>query len=110
MTDFDRYAHSYSDVVAKAVGAAQCGHDFFLRAKADQLIDHLRLIGPPSELTVLDIGCGVGLVEKFIGNQVKRIVGIDMAAATLHVASQTAPTALYVVYDGVNLPFKLQRF
>lgn len=106
MNDFDRYASSYSDHVGEAVGAyTECGHDFFLSAKADEVMAFLEAEGSPAKMTVLDVGCGIGLVEKRLSPYLNRVIGVDLGLDTLRHAERDVPHAGFIAYDGLRLPF-----
>jgi SAM-dependent methyltransferase len=45
---------------------------------------HWRLLGP--ELVVLDIGCGIGRIERVLAPEVARIIGIDVSPAMIQEA------------------------
>lgn len=108
--DFDRYAHTYSDRVAEAVAMSECGQDFFLTAKADQLLKLLVDAGAATEATVLDVGCGVGLVESYLAGRVGRMIGVDVASETVRIAAEGTPDASFLTYDGLSLPFPDDKF
>lgn len=104
--DFNRYAQSYSQQVTEAVGCAGLDHDFFLAVKARCLLELARRrLGDSAELAVLDVGCGVGLMERFIASRFKRLCGVDIAAEAVAEAQRSVPGAEFLTYDGTALPF-----
>ena len=94
--DFNRFATNYSDKVAEAVRLPACGEDFFLAAKATELQKLLRAhFGNVSDLTILDVGCGIGLLERHLAHTVNLIVGVDIALEAVRQAQQSVPRASF---------------
>lgn len=102
--DFNQYADSYSDRVDDAIAFSGLHHDFFLKAKADQLLEVLGRAGDPGRMTILDVGSGVGLMEAHLAGSVKRVVGVDLAADAV-CSAKSIGGAAFLVYDGSRLPF-----
>jgi len=60
--------------------------------------------------TVLDVGCGVGFFEKTYANQVKSIVGTDIALHMITSAYQLNPNGTFLVCNAESQPFKDNQF
>lgn len=104
--EFDKFSNSYSENIGNAVELFGQDHDFFVRNKADTLLSAFRSSGPDTrKLQVLDIGCGVGLVHRYIKNAVGSLSGTDVSGASLDIARMQNPDIAYESYDGVNLPY-----
>ena len=104
--DFNQYTEGYSKRVDDAVSFSGRGHDFFLEVKARRLIEIARRrFGRTSDLAVLDVGCGVGLMERFLLPHFGRIHGVDIAAESIREAKGNAPGVEFSEYDGSALPF-----
>ena len=110
MTDFNDYVSDYSERVAAATSFVECGHDFFLAAKADQFLELMDAAGGASSMNVLDVGCGIGMVERHLAGKVGRVVGIDIATDAVRAAAKNVPDALFLTYDGLHLPFREGSF
>jgi SAM-dependent methyltransferase len=108
--DFDEYSSDYSRRVDDALPLSDCDHDFFLTEKADHFLRLLSNLGPTESMRVLDVGCGVGLVEQRLSRKVKKIVGVDLGVATLRTAVKNAPDASALAYDGLQLPLRANSF
>lgn len=105
MTDFDRYRDTYRHNLECAIGPVG-DPELLTEVKAQALLDVAgRLIGPPSELSFLDVGCGPGLTDAFLTASVGAITGVDVSAAMVERVREANPTARYEVYDGKRLPF-----
>ena len=108
--EFDQYAQHYETVIDQYVEFSGQSQDFYTRAKAD----HLRLIleRKPStaRLSVLDIGCGHGLIHPYLNDTRYLITGIDVAEEAIKVARHTNPHVLYDQYDGTHLPYADDSF
>jgi ubiquinone/menaquinone biosynthesis C-methylase UbiE len=104
--EFDKFSKSYSENIGDAVELFGKDHDFFVRNKADTLLSAFGSSGmDSSKLQVLDIGCGVGLVHRYIKNAVGSVHGTDVSGASLDIARTENPDIAYDAYDGVNLPY-----
>jgi SAM-dependent methyltransferase len=104
--DFDAYADSYGDAVARSIGFSGLEHDFFTRRKADCLVELSgRLLGEPAELSVVDVGCGVGSTDSLLAGRFGELHGVDTAPETIERAAANNPSVRYQAYDGRVLPF-----
>jgi SAM-dependent methyltransferase len=104
--DFDAYADSYGDAVASSISFSKQEHDYFTRRKADHLLGlSERLLGDPSQLSAVDIGCGVGSTDSHLAARFGELHGVDTAAETIERAAACNPTVRYQSYDGRVLPF-----
>lgn len=115
MTDqpsqFDAYAGSYDDAVNRSLAFLGAKVDYFTRVKADYLIDLLdEHFGDAGELSVLDVGCGVGNVHPLLTGRVSALSGCDVSAGCLGQAATRNPGVAYRHYDGGRLPFDDDSF
>lgn len=108
---FDQHARSYSDEINKSLSKFGAEHDFFTNHKA-WLIPHLlREAGKiPSDLDVLDVGCGTANLHAPIRGIFRSISGTDVSAASLEVAAAAHPENAYRLYDGHALPYADSSF
>lgn len=108
--EFDRYGGRYEDLMRRSIGFSGRGHDFFLKAKADDLLDLARrLLGDPAALSALDVGCGTGLLDAHL-RPIGDLHGVDVSEAMIEEARAANPWALYEVADGAKLPYSDGRF
>jgi Methylase involved in ubiquinone/menaquinone biosynthesis len=104
--DFERYVSNYSDTVAGAVRLPACGGDFFLAAKGIELLKLLDAhFGKASRPRILDLGCGIGLLESQLAGAASLLVGVDVAIEAVHHARQSVLQASFAGFDGLHLPF-----
>lgn len=108
--DFDQYAESYTDRVDEAMAGCGLHHDFFLKAKAEKLLEVLGRIGDPRQMTILDVGSGVGLMETQLIGHVRRLFGVDVASDAVRASAQQVQGAAFLTYDGLRLPFSDHAF
>lgn len=105
---FDRVGDAYRAEVAGALGPFSGEHGRFLEAKARWL---LRLLRSRSEMTsdprVLDLGCGLGLLEPYLTELATPIFGAEVALAPL--VAGRRPELSSILYDGI-LPFRTSTF
>jgi ubiquinone/menaquinone biosynthesis C-methylase UbiE len=108
---FDAHADDYRDAVAKSISFAGQEHDYFARRKAEYLTELTdRHVGDPGGLSVLDIGCGVGVVDAFLVPKFRELHGVDVAGEAVARAERDHPDGNFCVYDGGTLPFPDDTF
>jgi SAM-dependent methyltransferase len=88
MSDFDRYALSYEEALAKALAVSGETDEYFSRGRVRFLKRCLQRVHARPIDSVLDFGCGVGagipaLQDEFAA---RRIVGIDVSSESLNIA------------------------
>jgi SAM-dependent methyltransferase len=111
MTDFSRKKDTYENEVQESIDFIGQDLDFFVELKADYLVDLARRrLGDPSSLWFLDVGCGLGLTDEYLKDEVGALHGIDVAEGVVERAGERNPWAEYVVYDGATTPFRDELF
>jgi ubiquinone/menaquinone biosynthesis C-methylase UbiE len=106
--NFDRFARDY---VAEVDKVANVSVERLAGEKARLILDVLSShLGDPKRLRVLDIGCGIGLVDGELEAQVRLLCGADLSRESLIHAKRRAPATQFTLYDGVNLPFADSSF
>jgi SAM-dependent methyltransferase len=98
------YPTDYSGQVQKAINFIGAKHDYFIEGKARWLRAFLKARG----MTVthaLDIGCGVGLLHRYLRDFIPSLVGVDLSVEAIKEAKQRNPGNAYQAYDGARLPF-----
>lgn len=109
--DFNQYTQGYSQQVSDAVAFSGREHEFFLAVKARHLTELAqRHFTRPAEAAVLDVGCGVGLMERLLLSHFPRLFGVDVAADAIREARRNAPGATFLEYEGSILPFPDDEF
>ncbi len=103
--DFDRYDERYEELVRESIAFSGQDHAFFLEAKARVLLALVRRrLGDPGALHALDVGCGAGLMDAYLG-ELGELEGVDPSEALVARARQENPDVRYHVGDGTRLPF-----
>src|SRR6266550_5973957 len=103
---FDRYNDSYRKEVEQAIGFCGQDLDFYARIKAGALLELTRkYVGDPRKLDFLDIGCGIGVTDRFLIPHVAALHGVDTSAECVRAAALTNQAAKYRSYDGRELPY-----
>jgi ubiquinone/menaquinone biosynthesis C-methylase UbiE len=101
--DFDQHAETYQEAVEQAAGVSV---ERLAGEKARLILQALAdCVGDPKQLQVLDIGCGIGLIDRHLDRGVAELCGVDSSLRSLEIARVTAPGTRFVHYDGVRLPF-----
>lgn len=103
--DFDTWKDSYRDEVEKVVAFSGQDADYFTELKARALTDLVRRrVGEPARQSILDIGCGVGVTDRYLVGEFGHVVGVDIFEGVLEQATRANPDAEYRLYDGRTLP------
>ncbi len=109
--EFDSSQHSYRESLEKSISFAGKKHEFYLRAKVQHLLRVLRReLGDFESLKLLDVGCGIGLADAMLRDQVAFLAGVDASADCVATARRENPGVLYHTADGKHLPFGESRF
>jgi ubiquinone/menaquinone biosynthesis C-methylase UbiE len=105
---FDEYAANYKELVDKSSGMSV---EALAAEKARLIADILKkFVGRPDQLGVLDIGCGIGLIDRALEGSVKALDGIDMSSVSIDYARGQATRTKFHAYGGEFLPFETDRF
>ena len=108
---FDEIQDRYTQMVNEAVSFSGLNVDFFTKVKANYLLWLARrALGKTKNLTVLDIGCGVGNFHPLLRPHVRKLDGVDVSADSLKTAAAANPEVRYQVYDGTTLPYEDGQF
>lgn len=101
----------YRKQVDESVSFIGKGVDFFMEAKARRLLELGRkYLGDPSKLTVLDAGCGVGLMHRFLSPPIGSLHGVDISRQSVESARKNNPPVNYQIYDAIRLPYSDSYF
>jgi SAM-dependent methyltransferase len=104
--DFDHHADTYREDVENSIGWSGKNVDYFAEGKADLLVELAgRRLGDPAKLRALDVGCGIGVTDRFLVDRLGELHGVDIAADAVERARETNPRVNYEAYDGDALPF-----
>lgn len=107
---FDRFAADYSTQMSRALCGCDQGHDFFLRAKADAIVRAASVLGNAGRLRLLEIGCGPGLLGRFLAAAFPRTWGCDTSIACLSEAHRSTSGLRLFAADGLRTPFPSHSF
>jgi SAM-dependent methyltransferase len=104
--DFERHKDTYQQEIQKSISFMGQDLDFFTQVKVDCLLDLTRrFVGIPSQLTILDVGCGVGITDRYLTGHFKKLHGIDLSPGVVRKAKSLNPKASYRHYAGRTLPY-----
>lgn len=108
---FDKYIETYKTEIQDSIGFIGQDVDFFIELKVDLLKDIAeKNLGPLGRIKALDIGSGVGLVDRFLKTGIKDLYGVDVESGVVEKAKQNNPEVTYNIYDGLKLPFDDNTF
>ena len=106
MAQFDGYVEDYRDEVQSSISFSGQEVAFFHQRKADALVELTgRLLGDPAGQRVLDVGCGVGSIDRFLAGRFAHLCGVDTAPDALGRGHRENPAVTYAAADGTRLPF-----
>jgi SAM-dependent methyltransferase len=110
-TDYDRYRDRYRGELDRAVSFSGATHEFFTRAKADELVRLARRhLGDPASLDALDVGCGIGLTDRHLSGRFRSLTGTDVSPGVLETAAADNPGVGYELAERGRLPFADSAF
>jgi SAM-dependent methyltransferase len=111
LADFDAYARTYRETVQRSIAFSGQDHETFIEKKALDLIDlAARRLGDPANLSVVDVGCGLGLAHRYLVGRFGELRGVDTAEEAVLQAAELNPSVAYQAYEGERLPFDDERF
>jgi SAM-dependent methyltransferase len=110
VSEFDRHAGAYEEALADATAFAGANPVVYTEAKATLLRGLARERLGTERVRALDVGCGPGLVHRFLTPHVESLHGVDVAARLLDEAREANPDAVYAETDGTTLPFPDDSF
>ncbi|KQP52030.1 MULTISPECIES: class I SAM-dependent methyltransferase [unclassified Methylobacterium] len=107
---FDAYRTSYDAVVQDSIAFSGLEHGFFLDAKADLLADVFGRHFGTSRPSLLDVGCGVGLLHRRLAGIVSGMAGTDPSPESVARAESENPGNLYRLQQDGRVPFEDRAF
>lgn len=108
---FDDYVETYRTEIDDSIGFIGQDVDFFIEIKAELLLKLAeKNFGDTSKIKVLDIGSGVGLVDRFLKARIPNLYGVDVEEGVVEKAKFNNPEVNYQLYDGAKLPFEDNTF
>jgi len=104
--EFDNYLEEYSKEIDQVIGTFGKKQEFFVRQKAEILLPAFATVDKNiSNLKVLDVGCGNGMIHPHIASSVGELHGADVSSRSIELARKHNPTVQYKNYDGGVLPY-----
>lgn len=108
---FDDYVETYRTEIDDSIGFIGQDVDFFIEIKAELLLKIAKKnFSSLEKIKVLDIGSGVGLVDRFLKSEIKHLHGVDVEEGVVEKAKINNPEVDYRLYDGAKLPFEDNTF
>jgi len=109
--DFEAYRGTYQEHVRRSLSIVGADSDLVLEVKATRLLSLLsRYVGAPGRLRVLDVGCGVGLMDRLLSGAIGRLHAVDVAPGVVREAAASGAAARYAVSNATALPYREAAF
>lgn len=109
--EFDQYRDKYSEVVNDSLIIPGMDVDYFTKLKASILIDHAnRHFNNAGDLSVIDVGCGVGNYHTLLDGKFDKLVGVDVSEESIEKARTLEVETEFEPYDGTRLSFEDSSF
>jgi SAM-dependent methyltransferase len=106
-SDFDSTATTYHDDVQASIDFAGAEHDYYLRRKADSLVDLARRhLSDPGGLLLLDVGAGVGGLDTHLVEHFGTVISCDPSVGSTMQATRHVPTAGVLAAGGEALAIR----
>jgi SAM-dependent methyltransferase len=108
---FDTYGKEYQEVVQSSIDFSGLSYEFVTVAKADIMRAVIAArFGPDAKPSALDVGCGIGVLHRYIRDRFARLCAVDVSTACLEQAARANPGVDYRAYTGAELPFATGEF
>ncbi len=109
--EFDKFAKEYRTTHSTPLALTGETSDFFAEYKAQKLAEWLPELLTHAPRTILDFGCGDGLMTNYIHQRfpAAKLYGCDPSAESIEVAQKNHPSISFAV-SGTTLPFKTAQF
>jgi SAM-dependent methyltransferase len=108
---FDTYGEQYRDVVQSSIDFSGLSYDFVTAAKADIMREVVASrFGPDAKPSALDVGCGIGVLHRYVRVCFARLTAVDVSTACLEQAARANSGVEYRAYAGAELPFTSGAF
>jgi SAM-dependent methyltransferase len=105
-TVFEQHKNTYRQKIQKSINFAGKDLDFYTEAKVSRLLSlTLKFLGNPNQLSILDVGCGIGITDFYLTGKYKKVYGIDLSRGVVKKAAALNPQASYKSYGGKRLPY-----
>jgi len=108
---FDAYGKEYRDVVQSSIDFSGLSYEFVTAAKADIIREVIAArFGPEAKPSALDVGCGIGVLHRYIRDRFARLCAVDVSTGCLEQAARANSGVEYRAYAGAELPFASGEF
>jgi len=108
---FDNYVDNYKHKIQDSIDFIGQDVDFFIDIKSTILFNLAkRYLGKLETVDALDIGSGIGLIDKNIHSFFRSLTGVDVENGVVEKAKIFNPGVHYKIYNGKTLPFENETF
>ena len=110
MNQFNKVAKNYKETLQAANSFIPVDVENYAIIKALHINSFLKKNFNHQKIKVLDIGCGIGSITKYLTKQNVEVYGIDTSTASIELAQQNLPHITFLSYDGNEIPFEDNSF
>ena len=107
--NFDEFANDYNKIITDPIKIFGQSHDYYIRAKVPIIINYLNNQLFESSTNVLDYGCGIGLLHKYLPTGIN-LHGIDNSVISINEAIKLNNSVIYKFFDGKIIPYPDNTF
>src|ERR1043166_496192 len=109
---FDTSRKEYRHALVQApIGFSGLSYEFVPVAKADIMRAVIAArFGPEAKPSALDVGCGIGVLHRYIRDRFARLCAVDVSTGCLEQAARANSGVEYRAYSGAELPFASGEF
>jgi SAM-dependent methyltransferase len=102
---FDDYTDSYKSTIQGSIDFIGQDVDFFIEIKARLLLSLAeKYVGNTKDINAIDIGSGIGLVDRYVAPHLGSVTGVDVEEGVIEKANSNNAGISYKLYDGKHLP------
>lgn len=108
---FDKYADTYEKEIQSSINFIGKDVDFFIELKVLKIINFVNNFFPrENDINILDVGCGIGIIDSRLKRYFKKINGIDIEPEIIERARTRNPEVNYTLYETDTFPFPDNTF
>lgn len=110
MKEFDNYTRNYQKTINNSLNKFGGNQQTFTYSKSFIIRKLLKKNNLIKNISVLDFGCGIGLLHKYLSDKNINIYGIDVSKNSLKIAKKNNPRSKLKYFNGKKIPYSDNKF